>query len=272
MKLKRVRILGIGLLLAAIVTTSIMHWFNKQTTGTIVILNGTSSAGKSSIIKVLHPTYQNSCIFVSLDDFIKTYMIKCSFQEIEWDLLFNAFYKHAKQLSKNNTTMFIDTVQFDAHYDHYSSILGQQTIKILVYCPLDAVIDHVEKRNNSSDKDEKRTINQAFDQFQNIYKRQDSPNETVVDRIQTSSMKHALQIAEQEVQQLMKEAGKSPEEIKKNIQSFVKPFVEQFKLDTLDEITLTTIHPWDLIINSSINSPEESAQIITDYLKQNKDS
>ena len=45
-------------------------------------------------------------------------------------------------------------------------------------------------------------------------------------------------------------------------------FTQQFKLDTLDEITLVPQHSWDLIVNTGTHLPAEIAQIITQQIKE----
>jgi hypothetical protein len=79
-----------------------------------------------------------------------------------------------------------------------------------------------------------------------MYKLQELPEEIVVDRIETSRLKYALQIAEQDM----------------------KPFVEQFKLDTLKEIVLVPKNRWDLIVNTGSNSPRKIAKTISEYLSK----
>jgi tRNA uridine 5-carbamoylmethylation protein Kti12 len=236
----------------------------------IILLNGTSSSGKTSIIKELQAMYGDYQT-LDIDTFQAQYEvdhpIKNAKEEYMREMM-TAFFSTAHQLALDGKNVFVDTVQFDEHYDHYCSILNnKKTLKILVYCPLDVMVDHVEKRNKSNDKQERRTLSQALPQFKDIYKLQEFKDEIVVDTIPTDRMKHGLNIAVEEVRALNKASGLDPET---NINPFVADFTEQFKLNSLKEIVLVAQHPWDLIVNSSTHSPKEIAQIIS--LKMNRQS
>lgn len=241
--------------------------------GTIVLLNGTSSAGKTSIMKALQNIYGDSYSYLNGDEFADTYAVAHSMpdsmpRDEQNKQILSALFAHAKQLAISGKNVFVDVVEFDDYYDHYCSILDcKKLVKILVYCPLDVIVDRVALRNISGQEKEKRPLNLSFGQFAAIYKLQKSADEVVVDRIATSRMRYALEAAAEEVRMLMKEAGVKAEEFEANIALFKQPLVEQFNFDGNDEIVLTTRHPWDLIVNSGIKSPAEIAHIIVGYLK-----
>jgi chloramphenicol 3-O phosphotransferase len=244
--------------------------------GTIVLFNGTSSAGKSAIIKELQKIYGDSYVDVKIDDFLREYFLKHPLPESmtnqeakdAFSPMIVAYYTHVKQLALNGKNVFVDTVQFDDKYEKYSAILGHdKVIKVLVYCPLDVIIERVAKRNQSSDENEKRSIGLAFGQFPAIYKLQESMNETVVDRIKTNRMQQAIKLVDLEVRQWFKESGAKQEEFKKNEQ-FLNDFAQQFKLNTLKEIVLVPKHRWDLIVNTGTHSSSEIAKMISEYLSK----
>ncbi len=243
----------------------------KITAGTIILLNGTSSAGKTAIIRALKKLYGNTYAALIGDDFVETYaaehpMPESMSRNTYQHQILSALLTNAKQLSEEGKNILIDLVDFDNHYEYYCSILDcKKTVKVLVYCPLDVLVDRVEKRNKAGNEKEKRPLNLSFGQFKDIYKLQEYADDMVVDRIETGRVRYALHRAEQEVRELMEAAGEDPEKL---IHLFVKPFVEQFKLNTLKKIVLVSKHPWDLIVNTDVNSPAEIAQIIAKYLKK----
>lgn len=241
----------------------------KTESGLVVLFNGTSSAGKSAIVNELQGIYGPTYEVVALDDFQVAYQkehpIAASEREAmrampieKLRLLFRkiheAMYSHVKQLALQGKNVFVDTVDFDDAYDHYSSILGhEKIIKILVYCPLDVIVDRVQKRTLEGST---RSLNLVWGQFPAIYKLQESDKEVVVDRVATSRIKTKLPLVREE-------AKLSPEEAISE-----SDFVNQFKLDTRDEIVLVPKHQWDLIVNTGINSPEEVAQEVVSFLKK----
>ncbi len=260
-------------LTALIAITLNIKMFSCKKSGKIVLLNGTSSAGKTSIIKELQKHFGSSYVTVIGDEFVEEYSAKNPMPEsmarndYQFQVL-SDMYLHVKKLSESGKNVLVDTVEFDDHYQHYCSILNcNKVIKILVYCPLDVIVDRVKKRNISGDPKENRPLNLSFGQFKNIYKLQESKDEVIVDKIQTSRMLYGLQEAEQEVRKLMQEDGENPEKSK---EFFVKPFIEQYKLDKLNEIILSPKNRWDLIVNTGTNLTQEVAQTISEYLKKCK--
>ncbi len=273
--------IALALVLAAIAAAPLLYFIKQQKNlsaaqnqipGTIILLNGTSAAGKTSIMKALQKIYGDSYVFLLGDEFLKTYTVKhpmpksMAENDYQHELL-SALCTHAKQLSLEGKNVFVELVDFDDHYEHYCSILDcTQIVKILVYCPLDIMVDHIEQRNKVGEQ-EAHMIS-AFQQFLAIYKLQEFPNELIVDRIATNRMKYGLQMVAQEMNKLMKDAGVKEEDFETATNLFAKPFIEQYKLDTLKEIVLVPKHPWDLAVNTGIHSPEKIALIIAEYLKQ----
>ena len=239
--------------------------------GTIVLFNGTPATGKSSIIKALQKIYGDTYVTVLGDEFVKTYSLEHPKPESMTDdtyqvQVLSALCKQVKQLSLDGKNVFAELVQFDENYDHYCSILDcEKVVKILVYCPLDIVVDRLAERNKTVDVKVDLLI--PLQLFSAIYTLQESENELIVDRIQTSRMKYALQAATQEVNKLIKEAGANASF---EDDPFYKDFTKQFTLDDAKEIVLVPTHPWDLVVNSGIHSPQEIAQTITEFLDKKR--
>jgi uridine kinase len=231
--------------------------------GMIVLLNGTSSAGKTSIVQELQKIYGDSYECIIGDEFIKTYEISHPKSEsITNDMyqvqVISAMCKDAKQIALQGKNVFIELVQFDENYKNYCSILEcEKIIKILVYCPLDILVDRLAKRNQAAEL--KVDLLTPLQLFTAIYKLQESETEPVVDQIKTNRMKYALQAATQEINKQIQEAGL---QISFEQDPFCKNFIKQFKLDGVKEIVIVPQHHWDLIVNTAINSPAEIAKII----------
>jgi adenylylsulfate kinase-like enzyme len=264
----------LALLLAGLPTCSLKRKAapEKTTEGTIVLLNGTTSVGKTTLTRELKKL-SNSWEALIGDEFVETYTKKHPVSESlsrneQQQIILSALLKHAKQLSVDGKNVFVDLVEFDDHYDHYCSIIDcTKTIKVLVYCPLDTLVDRIEKRRRT----DPRPLNLAFGEFTGIYKLQESPQEKVVDRIASSRMLSALQKAKEEVRTLMQQAGVKPEDFEKNLELFAQPFVDQFKLNTRKEIVLVPKHRWDLVVNSGTHTSEELAHEIMNHIHKRTD-
>lgn len=228
----------------------------------IVLLNGTSSAGKSSIIRELQKQSENGFFIANLDQFEKEY------EKDNFDDFFDDFYKHVKNLSLIHPKILVDTVQYELGYEKYDEILGKQVVKILVYCPLSDILKRVKKRNQSGDEGELRSVVQAFKQFFNLYKMKKELCEEVIDIIHTSTIKNVLREIKREYDEF---DIKYPESIHVRAEKYnklVKRSADQFHYNQKRKISLATKQNcWDLVINSGINSPELSARKIADYLE-----
>jgi adenylylsulfate kinase-like enzyme len=272
---------AIGLLVGA---WSLYHFFfcteKKLVPGTIVILNGTSSAGKTSILQELQKIYDDPCI-VNLDSFYKEYKATHprpkSMTKDERDAynnqMLDVMYVHTAEIASKGQNVFVDTVQFDDNYQHFCSLLDRKnTIKIAVYCPLDVIAAHVEKRTKEGDP---RDLHLPVGQFSNMYKVQESPHEPVVDTIATSRIKPVLQLAKDARRQRGKEmlaqkkiTQKEFDEGVAEVDQLTETFAKQWKLDERAEITIVTKNPWDLVVNSGVHSPAELAHQIAAYVEK----
>lgn len=226
----------------------------------IVLLNGTSSAGKSTIVKALQlldPEFQ----VASIDEYTKTHQFN-GFT----NLRYNSFYKMICNQAKDGHKMLVDTVLYHTRYKKYDAMLqapGVQLIKILVYCPIDALIAHVQQRNKSGSVMEHRSINQAFRAFLGLYTMQRKKQSLVIDTLHSNQMKAVLQ---KSLQVIARWSDKN----KKRQRATNKKMVHQFDLDTPHQILLAPSHDWDLIVNTFVDSPEVIAHKILKFIEKRK--
>ena len=247
--------------------------------GTIIILSGTSSAGKSSVIKELQKIYPDEFQVLTIDDFMRSHQdieALCNASDDEEDEIFERiltdFYNHIKQMSQHGNKIVIDTVQcLKSEWMRCQDVLGSQNvIQILDYCTLPVIISHVKKRNKSGEPLEKRSIRQAFDQFYDLYKLQESSSDLVVDQMHSSRMKHALQQVDKERKQLDVEYPESADKQAqrwKRMEKFSHDFIEQFKLDEMKKINIACKYQYDFIVDTGIDTPQVAAHKIANFLK-----
>src|ERR1043166_3313827 len=137
--------------------------------GRIVLFNGTSSAGKSSLAEVLIRDPEIKFEVVSFDDFYHSYREKhgiTRFKPGEYQDFLVSLYRHAKARSEAGRNVIIDTVEFDAGRDRYCEILDcARVTKAIVYCPLDHILRRIERRNSSGDLNGRRPVLLSFQQF-----------------------------------------------------------------------------------------------------------
>ena len=202
-------------------------------TGTLLLLNGTSSSGKSAILNSFQKNHPDFKVF-KIDEwfpdemsqkaielgwqessgmnpwiFLATYAEEktgkpCFDSEIRAALfpqLAIPMYTAAKKALQAGHNVVIDTVfEYDPLYEKFSGFFaGFKCVKVLVYCPLDVLLERVEARNRSAVQGETRTAFQSFEQFPALYKVQEHVDEVIVDTVSAVSMKDALQVAVQEL-------------------------------------------------------------------------
>jgi len=195
------------------------------------------------------------------------------------DKRLRAFFQHIHDVAIKSENVIVDTVFVYADdYEMFFDVMHDQRIaKILIYLPLEAIAQRVETRNNSGDK---RSVFQAINQFPAFYKVKESDTEPIVDVIRSNSTKQFLKkILDDDYRRSMQDAdyyamvryGLSQHdisELKIEFYAFYRAFVERFKLETSKTVVLVPQREWDLVVNTSIHSPEEAAQIIVEYLKK----
>jgi chloramphenicol 3-O-phosphotransferase len=226
--------------------------------GLVVLLNGTSSAGKSSLAEAMVQQSKTKYHVVSFDDFYHSGRAKVRTSRLggSFDDTMTAFYQYAHQESEVGKNIIIDTVQFDQRYDKYCAILNCETaIKVVVYCPIQHILKRVERRNNSDDRLNRRPVLLCFGQFIQMYKPQSSPDELVVDRTTTTVMRAALA-----------EVG-SKVNHSSEFEALYKQYARVFGIEEDKEIVLVTKGKYDLVINTKMDSKKENVRRVENYIK-----
>lgn len=256
----------------------------------IILLNGTSSAGKSTILqefKKLHPDY----ILFKMDDywpdelekkagafgwrkdsgidswlFLLDYAVEKTGQHLlstqTRSMLFTEtppYYDGVKKMVDNDSSVIIDTVlEFESEYQAFFHFFKDYKMyKILVYCPLNILLQRVEARNTMGLESEMRYAFTAFEQFPALYKIQERFDEQIVGIVETQVMKDALN---QAIQELINK--NIPDAYVPVIEEFKQEFIQQFKLNEHKKITLVPRHRYDLIITTAHQTPDECAKLI----------
>jgi len=227
--------------------------------GKIVLFNGTSSAGKSSLAEVVVRDSKTKFEVVSFDDFHRSYREKHDITQFNWEQYEDfrvSLYRHAKAQSEAGRNIIIDTVEFDLAYDKYCAILDcPKVIKAIVYCPLEHLLKRVERRNSADNPAGRRPVLLAFQQFLQMYKRQTSAKELVVEKTSTHRMRAALV-----------EAGKKAGN-PKQYEALYKEYVKAFGIDRDREVVVVPKGKYDLVLNTKARSKKENVRILEDYMR-----
>lgn len=261
--------------------------------GRIILVNGTSSSGKTSILKNLQQILP-SAQFLKVDDYYDAEVIQTALNlgwkensnidpwlflnqyltnktgnyyfdtEVRQQLFRDTdfFYSKAKSTATHGKTVFIDTVlEYESAYQEaFNYFKNANFSMILIYCPMSIILQRVQERNGSSISSEHRSVFLPFEHFTTMYKIRETVQEPLVDTINTSTLKHALTTAIQELvnQGIAKEYLPKLEQFKEN-------FIAQFKLDQMAQIEITPQHHYVAIFK---NDTPESPEIIAQQIKK----
>ena len=228
--------------------------------GEIILLNGTSSAGKSSLAEVLVATSRLKYEVVSFDDFYHDFQAKHHVSRLsgeQFQDFLTSLYRHARRRSDSGRNVIIDTVEFDRGRDLYCDILVCSNVTMaVVYCPLQDMLKRVERRNNSGDPLNHRAVLLCFQQFVEMYKLQSSPGESVMEKTRTSILRAALEEAG-------KKAG-SP----RNFASLYDQYVQAFGIDQDREITIVPKGQYDLVLNTRSKTKKANVRLVEEYVRR----
>jgi predicted kinase len=272
----------------------------RQSQSIIILITGTSSAGKSSVIYELKKLYANRHRIIKFDDFdsqeakrqkaivwgwnqkgdfkaflkerrLHTSSIPSEFSPYDankelHNAVYESFFKYAKEISLQGAPLIVDTTfEHTGQRDLFEKMMqGSTIINVLLYCPLDIIEQRVQARNAAGKPEEQRHALQALLQFPAFYKLKETDDEPVVDTI---SSKQLQETAQRIIKDYIKLQGKEiSKELKYDLDEFYKHFVAHFKLGKSKEIILTSQGLYDLVLNSSTMTSQDIAKSIAVYL------
>ncbi len=238
----------------------------KAIQGKIILIDGTSTSGKTSIVnelvKILHEPYEK----VAIDDFVievimqqkKLNLPKAQFIERIWNASDKMFDK-INQLAKQGINICIDTVlsgiEGEKELLHgLSRLNGLNTKMILVYCPLNILAQRVFQRNEQAIRENNlENIRSLIDvvRFADIYKPQKSKNDIIVGQISIKDIEYAYT------------PPKNSTDIEiKNYNEIKDILIKHFELIDKNFVNITSNINYDFIVDSSKRNPVECAENI----------
>lgn len=256
----------------------------------IILLNGTSSAGKSSVIREfvkLNPQYMP----LSIDNFmldlytkqarelgiissreqityieqVREYINNRKPAELRPQLhahfnqlaehIFELFYDDVALKAKKNKNIIIDDVitMNDELENFFNKMESFDVVMMLAYCPFSKLPAHVEKRNKSGDKAEYRTLDSVLCQFSYVY---EPTTEKDFIKIPTAEFDQTVAYAQRTLHPYAYQAMKS--EIDRKL-------APAFSYDQ-STIYLKPRMKYDHVIHTGKNDPVKNAVSISAYI------
>jgi chloramphenicol 3-O-phosphotransferase len=259
------------LIFTAIAVIIFAYLIYKQKPGRVIVLDGTSTSGKTSIVKHLMPMLGTSYKKVAIDDFVtEVFLEQEKLQRSEKEFLKRIhersedMYDTIRKLVNSGENVLVDTVisglEGEKDREHFfKELKGLNVLLVLVYCPLNVLAERINKRNekalkeNNSKDTRSRSVALVFD---DMYKTQESDNEVILGQLSRKDIELAYSNPKNE----LGETAKAFKQIKQNL-------ISHFKLENKKVVNITSQLVYDCVVDTSKNNPEECAQQIKNCLK-----
>jgi len=241
---------------------------NKQ--GRLIIFDGTSSAGKTSIINFLMPLLGPTYKRIAVDDYVSEVFLEPAHLQLPLHEFLKrirqrsmAMYTTIRKLLSAGTNVVLDTVLsgLEGKKDvlhAFEELKGLNVGLVLVYCPLHVVAERVFQRNKKAIEENKPEDmrSMAFTvKFEDIYRPQHN-DEFFIGTLSRSDVEFAYKTPE----------SSTPEQIQQ-LDAIRKKLLTHFNLNNNNVINITPMLHYDCIVDSSIHSPQKCAQLIYNCLK-----
>ena len=260
--------------------------------GTVILLNGTSSAGKSALTAALQKIGDYEKVNIDEDcsdpanDAIMAYIKEKTGIETtidDYDKVWQSLEEKGTFTKKDEAylrakigTIFIrmlekvrtlaasgknvifdmlidDTLNFQYCYEKLKNV---PVVFVLAYCPFTTLASRVEKRISEADP---RLFANIFTQFSNMYKAAQPGDTPILDALTRDDVKKHSEAAKKDVLEDPKNFGSFDE--------FVTKILRNLSLDENETIQVTPRLKYDVIVNTGINSPQQCAEQITTFIE-----
>lgn len=264
--------------------------------GRIILLNGTSSAGKSSVVSEfvrLNPDYKALSIdtfklelftsealklkiikrpeelkyveqigdFIKLQPAVRRTELYAHFNQII-DHITELFYDHIVSYARINQNIIIDDVIIlnSELQNVFTKLEPYDVTMILAYCPFNTLPARVTKRNKTGNKAEYRTLDSVLSQFSYIYT--PTKKKRGIVKIAYKTFNHTINLASSFI--------KSQEEFMQFKNEMDRQLIQNRKLQNTTHLHLKPRLKYDHIINTGKSDPTKSAISISAYIARHE--
>ncbi len=263
----------------------------------VLILNGTGSAGKTSIAKLLESQWQKEkrrVEFIEWDS-VALEVIKSTMKQKDPDLDINLskavlFKNFLQKFGVDNLIVLLDDIEksiikktneflaidgsiviIDMTLDTQKAIEkvclsfehNPLVLHVLIYCSLPSLLNHAITRNKLNISTEKRDILHILEnRFMKMYVPQCGTSKKIVDSIS----KREFDTFSLKAKSDGENSGIDNEEIKKKFDRACRVFTQKFGLIESNIVTITPNFSYDFVVNNSEQTSEDSAMQIKRFV------
>lgn len=236
--------------------------------GKLIIIDGVSSSGKTTIIDKLSPILDKNYETIALDD----YVTKLFVERFEHKLSQDEF---TKKISEQKQKMYddihekigrgkniiLDTVLigFNGTEDLKETLehlRDLQVIQILIYCPLDLLIERIEFRNkkaiDNNNRSDFRPSYLVF-RFDEMFKKLER-DEVFIGKVFYKDIEHAYQVATKDTLDLEK------------LNLLKQNLIDHLQIESQSFANISSKIHYDYVLDTSLHDPIEGAKMIYDFI------
>lgn len=265
--------------------------------GTIVLMNGTSSSGKSSIITCLKQQLQEDAVFVSIDEIGWTPLLDEAMdrglinadmsRKEQYDIMYKnldmlcaacehkliyleKLFDRLCELALHHRYVIFDTVFYMKDYRDvaffWEKMKQFRVYSVLVYCSPEIIVQRVMRRNAQEADDQKRDLLSVAHSFCLTY----SPafnQQDVVATLKKQDIKNLILSVEKYLHDIGMSTSLIQEKMALLSQEYSKRFLQDASQEEQNSVAIKAQFKHDLVINTDQLSSEAGAQCIMDVFQ-----
>jgi thymidylate kinase len=240
--------------------------------GHVIIFDGASSAGKTSVIKTLIPLLDESYRYIAVDDFVNELFVQQQNNPQPYEKFLahinkqcDRMYTHIRTSTKDGYNVLLDTVlsglegEKSVHHT-FKKLEGLTVYTLLIHCPLRLLITRIQQRNMNAQQankpEEVRSFGLPLQQFGYIYRAFTTGDTINLGTLSKADVVCALDTARHEWGNHQKQ-----------FETFKIWLLHQLELVDKEMVSLTPRLNYNYIIDTSKYSPDKAARKINVFLK-----
>lgn len=238
--------------------------------GKLIIIDGLSCSGKTTVVSNLLPLLDESYTLVTLDDFVTKLFLQREVKKIPEDT-FQRMLSEARQnmydtlVEKINSgkNVIFDTLLMDFNGEKdfreaLDKLKDLQVLQILIYCPLSELSRRMVHRNEISKKQNNRGRYRPLFllfKFDDMFKKH-AKGEKLIGKISTNEIETAYQVAKNETKDL------------KKLDFLKEKFIKNLSLEPGEEVDISPRIEYDYYVDTTLEGSIESALKIRNFIQR----
>jgi len=237
--------------------------------GRVILLDGTSCAGKTSIGKELNDAFQIPFHYVAIDDFIVDLFEYHKKSPLPADDLIEQcnsrityMYEHIEKLASRGQSILCDTTlicleDVKSVNKWFTILRGVNGFVVLVYCPFHILVQRIKNRNKRAREQKKlyetRVVHIVLQQFMTMFKRHEFSDEPMLDVLSRRQVEEAFDLLKQELR----------DDQDSTLYAMLKSdMLQHFGLVKNEVVFIAPKLNYDCIVNTSKHTIHSGARII----------